>query len=124
MSRIRHALVLLVALPLLAGGCSVFKASSRGESVLVQVENNLVVPTPISVYVLSAAGDRRLLGTVNAGAHTTLRFRSPVITGNYRFEARVASQRLGDTLQSPLVALSGGETVTWDVRSNVVLLAN
>jgi hypothetical protein len=124
MPRVRHTLALLLALlPLLSGGCSLFKAQSRGEMVRVQVENNLVVPTPITVYVVSAAGDRTLLGTVTAGSHSTLTFRSPVITGNYRFEVRVASQTRGDFLFSPYIALSGGEVVTWDVRANVVLLA-
>jgi hypothetical protein len=114
--------LVLLALPLSAG-CSLMRHASPPESVDVEIDNNLVVPTPLTIYVLSAAGQRQLLGSVNAGRQTTLRFRNGAITGAYRFVAREASQTHGEYLTSPAIDLRGGELVTWNLRSNVVLLA-
>jgi hypothetical protein len=104
-------------------GCAVMRHSSQAESVDVEIDNNLLVPTPLTIYVYSSAGARQLLGSVNANRQTTLRFRNGAITGSYRFVAREATQTRGDYLTSPSIELRGGELVTWNLRSNVVLLA-
>ena len=118
----RFALVAALAIPLLQG-CSALGKSTRGEVVNVEVNNNLQIATPITVYAWSDVGSRQLLGNVLPGSRATLRFRAAHITGNYRLVANVASQTQGDYQVSNPVALVGGETITWDVRSNVVLVA-
>jgi|tagenome__1003787_1003787.scaffolds.fasta_scaffold20920944_2 hypothetical protein len=128
------SLVLLaLALPLLPG-CSLFRQSTRSEIVDVVVDNNLPIPTPLTVYVitdvgvrqvrsLSDIGARHLVGNVSPGRRTSLHFRSATISGNYRLVAQMASQTQGEYLVSNAVALTGGETVMWDIRNNVILLA-
>lgn len=111
-----------VALPLLQG-CSSMGRSSRGEWVDFEVNNNLPLRTAITIYTLSDLGNRQLIGNVNPGSTARLRFRAPVITGNYRLVARESSQTQGDYLVSNAVALTGGETVTWEIRNNVILVA-
>jgi hypothetical protein len=122
MRRAGFAVLLALTIPLLQG-CSLLGKSTRGEVVNVEVNNNLQIPTPITIYTWSDVGSRQLVGSVSPGSHATLHFRAPHITGNYRLVARVSSQTQGDYLVSNAVALTGGETITWDVRSNVVLVA-
>jgi hypothetical protein len=123
MRRARSVTLLLFALALpLLPGCSLFRNSSRGEVVEVEVNNNLPLRTALTIYTLSDVGNRQLIGSVTPGSTSRLRFRATAITGNYRFVARVASQTQGDYLVSNAVALTGGETVTWEIRNNVVLV--
>jgi hypothetical protein len=121
MRRARSITLVLLALAL--PGCSLFRQSSRAETVDVEVNNNLNVPTPLTIYVVSDVGNRQLIGSVNPGRTTRLTYRAAVVTGNYRLVARVASQTQGDYLVSNAVALTGGETVMWEIRNNVILIA-
>jgi hypothetical protein len=124
MRRARSVTLLLFALALpLLHGCSLFRNSSRGEMVEVEVNNDLPVRTPLTIYILSDVGNRQLIGSVAPGSTSRLRFRATTITGNYRFVARVSSQTQGDYLVSNSVALTGGETVSWEIRNNVLLVA-
>ncbi|HEV7586961.1 MAG TPA: hypothetical protein VGO40_02430 [Longimicrobium sp.] len=124
MRRARSLALLLLALAVpLLHGCSLFRNSTRGETVEVEVNNDLPLRTPLTIYVLSDVGNRQLLGSVAPGSTSRLRFRAAAITGNYRFVARVASQTQGDYLVSNPVALTGGETVSWEIRNNVLLVA-
>ena len=119
----RRALLLLaLALPLLSG-CSLFRHATKGEVVDVEVNNDLSVPTHITVYVVTDVGSRQMIGTVSPGRTARLSYRAGVITGNYRLAATVASQTQGDYLVSNAVALTGGETITWEIRNNVLLVA-
>ena len=122
MRRAGFALLVALAIPL-PQGCAALGKSTRGETVNVEVNNNLQIPTAITVYAWSDVGSRQLLGNVSPGSQGTLRFHAAHITGSYRLVARVASQTQGDYLVSNSVALVGGETITWDVRANVVLVA-
>jgi hypothetical protein len=123
MPRARSLALLLFALALpLLHGCSLFRNSSRGEVVEVEVNNNLPLRTALTIYAVSDVGNRQLIGSVTPGSTSRLRFRATTITGNYRFVARESSQTHGDYLVSNAVALTGGETVSWEIRNNVVLV--
>jgi hypothetical protein len=124
MRRARSLALLLFALALpLLPGCSLFRNSTRGETVEVEVNNDLPLRTPLTIYVLSDVGNRQMIGSVTPGSTSRLRFRAATITGNYRFVARVSSQTQGDYLVSNAVALTGGETVSWEILNNVLLVA-
>ena len=123
MRRARFALAVLFALVLPLQGCSLFRNSNHAEGVDVVVDNNLSIPTPLTIYVVSDIGARQLVGTVSPGRRAALHFRAATITGNYRLVARVSSQTRGDYLTSNSVALTGGETVTWEIRNNTVLVS-
>jgi len=119
----RRALLLLALVLPLLHGCSLFRQNTRGEVVNVEVENDLAIPTPITIYVVSDVGSRQMIGTVSPGRTVRLSYRAAQVTGSYRLVATVASQTQGDYLVSNAVALTGGETVTWTIRNNVLLVA-
>lgn len=120
MRRVTPWLVLLVsALPLL-DGCRTLGRGSRAETVLVEVENDLPIPTAFTVYAFSETGSRRLLGSLSPGRPGTLRFTAGDIAGRYRF---TAVRQLGSAITSPYIALGGGETVSWDLRANTIIIA-
>jgi hypothetical protein len=88
------------------------------EMVIVSVNNNLTIPTPLTIFMISEAERRVLLGTVGAARSQTFRFRNPNILGRYRLRAERSGRN--DAVQSQLLTLQGGEQLDWDLRSNVV----
>ena len=107
------------ALPL-AQGCRTLGSGARGETVLIEVDNDVPLPTAFTVYAFSETGSRRLVGSLSPGRPGTLRLTGGELSGRYRF---TAVRQLGSAITSPPIALQGGETVTWDLRDNVILIA-
>jgi hypothetical protein len=118
MRRARFLTALLAATVL--GACSLFGRSTPGETVTLEVTNNLALPEPVTVYAWSDVGARQLVGSLVPDKMTVLHFRSGHITGSYRFVAVVDR---GRQIVSSSVALTGGETLTWELRNNVLLVA-
>ncbi|HYH81363.1 MAG TPA: hypothetical protein VEX86_16280 [Longimicrobium sp.] len=112
-------LVLLAGMLPLAQGCRAFGRAPR-ETVLIEVDNNVTLPTAWTVYAFSEAGARRLVGSLSPGRPGTLRLSAGNVEGRYRF---TAVRQLGSPITSPSIALQGGETVTWSLRDNVILEA-
>lgn len=112
-------LVLLAALPLLHG-CRTLRGSQRAETVLVEIENEVTLPTAFTVYAFSEAGTRRLIGSLSPGRPGTLRLSSSRLTGRWRF---TAVRQLGSPITSPLIAVRDGDTVLWNLRANTVVVA-
>jgi len=117
--RMLMLVVLAVVLPL-AQGCRTLGRGSRGETVLIEVENNVPLPTAFTVYAFSDAGSRRLVGSLSPGRPGTLRLTSGTLAGRYRFSA---VRQLGSAITSPSIAVQGGETLTWNLRDNVIRVA-
>ena len=119
----RHARFFILALLALAlpalGGCSLFGKSSTGETVTLEINNNLAVPMPVSIYVYSDVGARQLIGAIPPDREAVLRFHAAHITGSYRFVAQV--QRNAQLVSTP-ISLNGGETVSWELRNNIIRL--
>ncbi|HEX8242884.1 MAG TPA: hypothetical protein VF541_05300 [Longimicrobium sp.] len=111
--------LLLLALPVL-GACSLLRHNGPGETVTLEINNNLAIPAALTVYAYSDVGSRQLIGSVSPDRQAVLRFHAGNITGSYRF---VAVVRRGSQLVSNPVSLNGGETVTWELRNNVLLVA-
>jgi hypothetical protein len=118
MRRARFLTALLAAAVL--GACSLFGRGAPGESVTIEVNNNLALPTPVTVYAYSDVGSRQLIGSLVPEKTAVLHFNSAHITGSYRF---VAVVRRGAQIVSTPVSLTGGETLTWELRNNVLLVA-
>jgi hypothetical protein len=108
----------VLALPLL-GACALLGRGSPGETVTLEINNNLAVPMPITVYAYSDVGARQLVGSVPPDREAVLRFHAPHITGDYRFVAQV--QRNAQLVSNP-INLNGGETVSWELRNNIIRL--
>lgn len=117
---VRTLLVLLASM--LAAACGTgARGGAPGEAVLVQVNNNLIPPTVISVYLVrEGGGGRRLLGTVTPGSETTLRYTGATSGGNYRLVARVTAGR--DIPSTPFSLIRGG-TVNWDLQSGIATVS-
>ncbi|HEX8904745.1 MAG TPA: hypothetical protein VF771_07890 [Longimicrobiaceae bacterium] len=119
MRRVRSISTSIAVLALL-GACSLFRHSTAGETVTLEINNNLPVPQPLTIYAYSDVGARQLVGSIVPDKVSVLRFHASNITGNYRF---VGVLGRGAQIVSNFVALSGGETLTWELRNNILLVA-
>lgn len=116
-----RTLFVLLASMLAACGTGA-RGGAPGEAVLVQVNNNLIPPTVVSVYIVSeGGGGRRLLGTVTPGSETTLRYTGVTAGGNYRLVARAMAGR--DIPSTPFSLIRGG-TVNWDLQSGIATVSS
>jgi hypothetical protein len=117
----RHA-VILVGLFLIAG-CSVpgGPRTGSGDMATLIVENDLVPSVSLTIYAVSTGGGgiRTRVGSVNPGSTATLRFRPPG-AGQHRF---IADVMLGGEIVSNIVSVAPGETIEWNVRSNIATVA-
>jgi hypothetical protein len=117
--RSRFALLLL-ALSLPVSGCAMGGMGAAGEgSVAVEVENNLIPPTSLSVYAVPETGARRLIGVVDPSETRTLRFDPVGAAREYRFAAETTSG--ADIVSNPLV-IGANDAVRWDVTANLAVI--
>lgn len=90
-----------------------------GEFLRVVVENDGAIPTQVRIYLIPDAGQETQVGTMSTLGTETLTARLARISGNYRLRA------VGGTnysLTSPRISLRGNETITWNMRRNIVQL--
>jgi multidrug efflux pump subunit AcrA (membrane-fusion protein) len=113
----RLAVLWLLALAPLLGACA-SGAPGTGERVNVQVDNDLIPPTVVTVYAVQApaTGARRLVGTVEPSTDRTLSFDAGFAAGQYVFVARTTAGR--EIVSNP-VSLSPDVTVVWSLTSNI-----
>lgn len=107
--------LLLVAAALALSACATMGGAGGEGDTTVEVRNNLIPPTSLSVYVIPEIGARQLVGLVQPGATRTLRY-SPTSRGQVRFRAETTEGR--EIVSNPLT-FSAGATVTWDVNANL-----
>ncbi len=101
------------------GGATVDADGSRSvEEVSITVENDLMTRVPVTVFVVGPS-TRTPLGTVAAGSTSGLTFRAGAITGSYRLLAQSPG---GAELLSQTITLTGGESLTWNLRANTILV--
>lgn len=117
-SLITRTLIVLLVGALAA--CASAPRGEPGEAVLVKVNNNLIPPTSLSVYMDPEVGARRLLGHVSPGSSTTLRYTGIAVGSNYRLVARTTGG--ADIPSTPFPLVRGG-TVTWDVQSRIATVS-
>lgn len=111
-------LVTLLAL-LTVAGC----ASARGEAAAsaaderyVVVNNNLTVPSGVSVFAVTRDGVRDRIGNVRPFQRTRIRLRMPV-TQLHRLVAQTES---GQEITSPVVLFGTAESYDWDLQANTL----
>jgi hypothetical protein len=114
----RAGACLVLSFAVLLGACASGGGMSGGGqgSVALEVENNLIPPTSLSVYALPEIGSRQLVGIVQPGRTRVLRFDPVGASGQYRFMAETTEGR--EIVSNPLT-ISSGATVSWDVNSNL-----
>lgn len=106
------------------GGCAANSAGGGGgggEFLRVTVENDGVIPTHARVFLVRQGGEEMMVGTMSTLGTETLTLTAPIIQGSYYLRA------VGGTsyaLTSRRVTLRGGETLTWDMRQNILRLGS
>lgn len=94
---------------------------AAGEFLRVTVENDGTIPTQVRVYLVPGTGQEAQLGAMSTLGTETLSITLPTIQGSYQLRAEGGT---GYSLVSPRVSLRGNETITWDMRRNVVRLGS
>jgi hypothetical protein len=116
---IRALLVLVVAAGVSSCSSMGRRSSAQGSTAL-RVQNDIIPSVALRIYAVSLSGGRTLVGSVNPGATTTLYFDPIGASGQYQFVAQVS---LGREIVSNPVAFSDGDTIEWNVRSNLATVA-
>lgn len=127
MMRKRMAALALSALALVAPGCATGGASAGGmdemgmeardDRVMVIVENNLAIPTAMTVYLYPENGNRQALGTIGPNRTEVLSFGAANLVGTARLVAMAPG---GAQIASNTFILRNGEELRWDLQSNIV----
>lgn len=90
----------------------------RGDqTVQVVVQNDGTIPSQVRVFLVPAGGPEIVVGTMSTLGTETLTARAPVISGQYRLRAEGGTRSV---LTSPLIQLSSGDVIVWEMRRNVV----
>ena len=114
----RAALMAGVAAAFALSGCASTGGGAGGAgSVGVEVNNDLQPPTAITVHAQQTdGGARRLVGNVSPGSMRRLSF-NPSAGGQYVLIARTTGGR--EIVSNP-ITLSAGDSVRWNLSSNLV----
>lgn len=109
---------------LLAAACATGRAGDGAgrseEGYLVEVRNDLIPPTYVTVRVVSGAeGSRTLLGSVSPGQTRSFEFSGYALSGGYRLVAELSD---GSDVVSRTFTLAtmppDTRLITWRLRSN------
>jgi hypothetical protein len=117
-----RAVALAALIPAVAvAGCASVRGRTTGPTVPIDVEvrNNLLLPTDLTVYAVDRAGSRTLLGGVPPNTTTVLRFKPLSFSEPYRLIARRA---LGRDIRSQSFSVLSDMTgrIIWTLVPNIV----
>jgi hypothetical protein len=105
-----------LALALVGGGCATGSGTVGADAVGVEVRNDLIPSSAITVYVIPESGARRLVGNVSPGQTKRLTF-DDFSVGQYRMMARTTG---GAEIVSNPIGLDGVKTIRWSLSSNLL----
>lgn len=115
--RIPRWILALFAVVLLAG-CASTSESDGAADVAVEVQNDLVPPTSLTVWMVPTVGGRDMLGVVPPGATQTLEFNMTSASGEYRLQAETTA---GEEIWSyPFILSESDAAVVWDLSANSI----
>ena len=86
-------------------------------TVSVQIDNDLVPPASVTVYIVPETGSRRRLGPINPGGQGTFSFNPGIRTSDFRLLANVNGQR--DVASNPF-SLTGASAIRWSLSDRIV----
>jgi hypothetical protein len=101
-----------------AGGVEAEANAEVGEQVAVQVNNDLIPPTQVTVFAVSEAS-RQILGNVNPSARASFSFDLIGASREYRMLARTTS---GAEVVSNPFTITGPSTVSWSLQSGIAVV--
>lgn len=110
-----------LAAALLALGCT--SATTRNEGpprpVALEIDNNLALPTDLTIYAITDGGTRRLIGSVPPARNVTFQFTPESYSTQYRL---IAKTPLGRQLRSEPFVVGSGMTgqIIWTLVPNII----
>ena len=110
-----------VALLLVTAACAAGRAGTElsdenaGDAIEIQVENNFSPPGPVTIWILTARGGRRNLGSVSADRNRRFRFTDSALPREYALMAVLENCR---EIVSRRFQLFEGARVRWYIRTN------
>ena len=120
MPRTRAAFAaLMVVLSLSLSACATMggRRSESANQISVRVQNDLVVPSVLTVFIVDDLGTRRLIGNVPANVSSTLSYEPSLPSGRYHLMARTTS---GAEISSQTITATAGETIVWRLSNNLI----
>lgn len=114
-----RCLVVLLALALSAacagrtGG-----AINPEDGVAVRVDNNVIPPTSLTVFMVTETGARQILGSVSPSAARSFRY-SPAALASSRFRLLARPTTGADLVSQPFTLVDTG-AIEWSVRNNSI----
>jgi hypothetical protein len=113
--------VVLATAVLGAGACASLPGRTEGPTVpvAVEVENNLAIPTDLTVYAVTRSGARTLLGGVPPAATKSFTFKPVSFSEPYRL---LATRPLHRTIASQVFTVGSDMTgrIIWTLSPNIV----
>src|SRR5262245_45152769 len=92
-------------------------APQPGNSVTIVIENNLIPPGPVTVYLVPRSGIERMLGTAHSSQRSNLVYRGLPPVGEHRLVARTLA---GQNIVSTIFNMDGVLGLEWSLASNFV----
>lgn len=83
----------------------------------IRIDNNLIPPASLDVYLVPRSGIERNLGNVIGSGVQRLYYRGLPLKGEYRIVARTPGNA---TLASPILVLDGVTGIQWDLQRNFI----
>jgi predicted small secreted protein len=96
--------------------CASTSAGTGSNQIGVEVRNDLVPSSALTIYVVPETGARRLLGSVSPSETKMLSFQE-VSVGQYRLMARTTG---GQEIVSNPIILADARTLRWNLSSNIL----
>jgi hypothetical protein len=109
-----HGFVLVL---LVMSGCASGHRAANDVDTIIDVTNNLIPPTTVSVILQPRAGIDRNLGEVFSNRTQALHYVGMPLQGEYQLIAEVAN---GRRLYSVIVVLTNATRVHWDLQRNFI----
>ena len=102
-------------------GCASLRGRTEGPTVpvAVDVQNNLALPTDLTVYAVTRSGARTLLGSVPPASTKTFTFKPVSFSEPYRF---LATRPLRRAIASQVFTVGSDMTgrIIWTLSPNIV----
>ncbi len=122
----RRTLLAILPIVLLWAGCATSGTMNEGAEnneqagagLTVAVNNDLTVPSSVTVWLVQENGSAQLLGTASPNDKATFPVRQSIIPGIYILRARTTGGQVYES--NPFNLTSGMDTVSWDLQLNTL----
>lgn len=114
---IQRCFVLLWAVVALGCATSPSEKAAQGHAVSIRVENDLIPPSDVTIWLRTGDGASVLLGGAPPGRRRAFEFRERLLSGNFQF---IATTGDGRTIRSRQFTLFPGSAVRWRMQRNML----